>query len=216
MSVLVRFQYPDSTEMHIEEIKLIGTFKKKEIDLINNNGYWKVELELEEGIYSYRFLVNNCLYLNDPLADEYVIIDEEVWSQFNVTLEDKETNSRGVAEYSNHVISNRLGNSLQSVPVQREFYKPLDKRVVLGLELDPILGLHEVVTIWYRPDGIIYHICYETLEVAESEGFKAGLVWFLMKLDEAEREYTMGIWTVIVTVDGKIVAQDKFDLKTRR
>ena len=211
--VIIRFQYPDLPEMYIEEVKLIGNFNREEIDLVNDNGNWKVELELGEGTYCYRFLINNCVYLNDPLADEYVIIDEEVWARFKVTLEKKEMNSRGIATYLNHTISNRLGSSLQSVPMQKEFYKPLDKRVVLGIEIDPIIGIHEVVTIWYRPDGLIHHICYETLEVTNDKEAKAALTWSVLRLDENNREYITGMWTVMVTVDGELVAQDRFYLR---
>ena len=212
----VRFEYPDIPIMHIENICVVGEFNNFNTgytNLVKNNNTWSCEIELDEGTYLYKFIINNYMYLNDPNANAYHTRGEEVWSYINVSQMPVE-NSKGKITYLRHIITNRMATSLTMTGTYKEFYMKIDRKVVLGMEWDPIEGLHEVCVIWYRPDTLIHHISYEIIQVIENES-KAGTTWFWMPLDEEGREYIEGIWNVVICVDGISIMADQFRLNGR-
>lgn len=219
----IRFEYPNIAEMHIKSISIVSNFNgynSSNIIFIREAEKWYVELEVAKGMYHYKFLINECLYINDPHAQMYCKIGEEIWSSIQVEdNQDSDNNAnndnKGIIKYRGHIVTNRLSNLIQAVAMQKEFYIPIDKKVVLGVEWDPVIGLHEVVVIWSRPDATIHHIAYETLEADSYEEVKAALSWFWLKLDDKGREYVPGIWTVMILVDGRMVISDRFKLHNR-
>ena len=67
---VVRFVYEDSSA---EMVHLTGDFNNwrrngLEMDRIGESSYWTVEIELNEGIYKYSFLVDDELWIPDPLS----------------------------------------------------------------------------------------------------------------------------------------------------
>jgi hypothetical protein len=67
---VVRFVYENSSA---ETVHLTGDFNNwrrngPEMDRIGESSYWTVEIELNEGIYKYSFLIDNEVWIPDPLS----------------------------------------------------------------------------------------------------------------------------------------------------
>jgi hypothetical protein len=58
----------------IENVQIVGDFVSadmKPIDMEYKDGAWRIALELDYGIYQYRYLINNEELIPDPNAEAY-------------------------------------------------------------------------------------------------------------------------------------------------
>ena len=64
-----------SFEYEAEQVFLAGNFNDwspESLPMVNENGLWKISMELEPGEYQYKFVVNGTNWMEDPDAPSYV------------------------------------------------------------------------------------------------------------------------------------------------
>ena len=64
-----------SFEYEAEQVFLAGNFNDwspESLPMVNENGVWKISMELEPGEYQYKFVVNGTNWMEDPDAPSYV------------------------------------------------------------------------------------------------------------------------------------------------
>lgn len=210
------FFYEKKLHMSIDKISIIGSFNNFEADrdlLIEDNGIWSIDLNVDSGTYRYKYILDNYIRINDPYADEYISDEEgEVWSVVNIPSKDN-LNIKGQIEFRDYVITNRVWNSFNTVYMKKEIDVNHDKKVAVGIESENISGLHSMTVVWYRPDMLIHHIAEEALYVEEGDLNNAAETWFWIDLDEEDREYPLGIWRVSIFIDGEYIVEDAFELR---
>lgn len=207
----IQFEYPDLRELEIQKIEVVD----REGDVVatfalqHKEQTWYATVDVLEKQFHYKFRLNEEIYFVDPYADEYAMMDGEVWS-IRCCEQSKTQNRIERIEQFDIVVSNQMNHSVRSSNVHKNFIAKLEKRVNVGVECYSVAGVHELLVVWSSPEQRIYRMDYKILE-PEQEGERYGIiVWFKLRLDEIETELIKGVWIVKVLLDGVLIGFEMF------
>lgn len=212
----VDFKYQPSKYMDVKSIAVFGSWN--DFDLSNAtqmseiNGVWQCKIDINPGEYKYKFIVNNEMKLNDPLANIYMPDDkEELWSTLIINKDDKRLYNN--VQYGVHVDKYNLNSVIfddEPKGNQKQFNRSVDKKVVARFEFTQITGLHPITVAWISPDGHIFQYTENNLFTDEKDD-KPVRMWFWLDLDK-EEIYPKGNWKLKFFIDGEFVFEDDFSL----
>lgn len=159
-------------------VRIIGSFNgydSKNGVMQNNNNGWYYQIDLEDGIYYYKFVIDDLIRLNDPNSNQYIIDDNgEVWSIIEIINEEIYKGNKTIINHYNYSISNRIVESFSFLNKQKTFSLKKDSKIVIAIELYNIVGVHSITALWYQPGMEIFHIEEQVLNgILENENVNA-------------------------------------------
>lgn len=123
---------------------------------------WKANLELPDGEYPYKFILNNGIRMNDPDAYEYINwLNGETWSVLKVVNGEIQKKNYITAELNNFCVHN--GKTL---------LYPRNRTCHISFDLNNVCGVHSITALWYQPDGSLYHIEEATVDASKQSAYK--------------------------------------------
>lgn len=212
--MIARFQFKSTTYLDVKSISIIGSFNEYHEDrnpMTKSEDYWYAEIPLTSGEHYYKFLINNEFLLNDPEANMYLPHGEdELWSTIIINEQDQRLYNN--EQYSLHIDSYAVSSSITPANIgvnKKNFNLTMDKKVVVRFGFTDIKGLHAVTTLWYNPNGKLHDVSENMLFLDETAPDKPVFLWFWLNLEEKEREYPEGMWTVKLFIDGSYIMEDQ-------
>ena len=211
--MFVEFQFKDSLNI-FNKAEIIGNFNLKNMIMTKKEDNWFCKIELKDGVYVYKYVFDDYIRLNDPQAKEYIIEENgEVWSKIEI-----QNNQIVLIEnlsqviVNQYVITDKLANKISSDLYRNVFNKIFDEKVAIGISLEGVSKTHSLTVIWYQPDMSIHHIEEQALSPnCETETSNA-LLWLWINLNDYNRQYLYGLWSVDIYLDGYNIVHDKFSL----
>jgi hypothetical protein len=212
------FFFRNIHSLKITEVAVIGEFNNyqpKFFILNRAEDGWYGVIDLQEGVYRYKFLVNGILKLNDPFAGSYEKDKAgEVWSLAYVDKQRKRRQIQGDLhiELFHYIITDRIVENLEEAKLKRNFDTLRDSKIYAGFEFGNILGTNTITTLWINPNAELFHISDHVVHVLEGDENNATNVWFWLDLKDKGREYTNGIWQIELLINGELIAEERFQL----
>lgn len=166
--------------------------------------------EYEENISKYKFVVNNIIRLNDPMAQRYVYDDNwEVWS-----VTDRYIYKENQAKIVDYVTTDGIIKGVKKTTRKSEYVysKPLD--IYTAVELQDIKGLHSITYICFQPDGSIYMIEEDSVGQFATEICNYEII-FKNHISRIQGRNAEGMWIIQVYLDGRCIVKDYFVVKTK-
>lgn len=206
----------DSIEAKIEKVELIIFVDKKSITkmpMYKSENIWRAELELVQGEYMYKFLINGTVEINDPEANIYELDEKnEVWSVAIINAEGQRLYNN--TQYTVHIDKYSIDNSAHEKYLEvnkRDFSILVDQKVVARFEFTNVTGLHSTTVLWCTPSGKIYNSTDSALYTISPADSATTL--FLLDLSTIKDKELLGLWSIKFLVDGAYVLEDKFQLR---
>ncbi|WP_410496929.1 hypothetical protein QTL86_07915 [Cellulosilyticum sp. ST5] len=211
------FVCKDIKDIKIQEIYIIGSLngcQHNKDRLLKVGDTWCINLHLPDGIYFYKYVVNQYIKLNDPTSEKYALDEQnEMWSI--VRIRDNQISNpvlKDTMHIQKYIITNRLWHDISENFTQKVINLKTDRKVCLGIKLQMQVGLHQITVLWYEPSMSLYHISEHTFygETHRKEEFQTK--WFCLDLSQKQREYPEGVWIIRVFINGYYKLQDYFRL----
>jgi len=209
----VRLEFQAPPELDVRSVAVVGSFNgySQELGAMNREGtLWFCTIPLSQGEHYYKFLINDVIRLNDPLANMYLPHrDEELWSTIIINEEGERLYNN--EQYSVHIESYSVSGGLnkEAGPINKKnFSLFMDRMVALRFGFVKIRGLHAVTVLWYDPRGNLYDVS-ENMLFAEENPNATVFLWFWLPLNEPGKEYPEGTWTMHLYIDGSYVLEDQ-------
>lgn len=215
--MIVRFEYEETPYLKVENIAIMGSFNeydanKGQMKKINN--IWYIDISLSHGEHKYKFLINNAIKLNDSTANIYLPDEnEEIWSVVKINESDKRlyNNTQYTVNIEDYNINNKVYEN-RVIENKKNFNLLMDKKVVTRFEFTNVTGIHSVTSVWFSADGTLFDVSENILFTPESEQNEPIVMWFWIDLDEINRTYSQGTWTMKLFVDGEFILEDMFNV----
>lgn len=213
----VTFEYEETQYLSIKSIAVIGdfnTFDASKGEMKKEGDKWVLECIAEPGQHFYKYLINDGIKLNDPLANLYLPDDHgELWSVLMISEEDVRLYNN--AEYTVHIEQYNISSNIHEGQVpnnKKDFNLFIDKKVVTRFEFTSVTGLHSVTAIWFNALGEVFETSENHLYTPEGDEDKPLVIWFWINLEDSKRTYHHGLWTMKLFIDGQFVLEDKFNI----
>lgn len=211
------FIYKNIKAINIQEIYIIGSLNgcQHNRDKLHKVGdKWCIEIDLPEGIYFYKYVINRYIKLNDPMSEKYALDEHnEMWSIVTIRNNKKSNallrNNRSILKY---MITNRVLPDIEENKTQKNISFKMDRKVCLGMKLKNQAGLQQVTVLWYEPTMHLYHICEHTFDIAGYENGEFQTKWFWLDLNGQGVKCLEGVWIIRVFINGHYEMQDYFRL----
>lgn len=189
------------TNIFMAELVYAVNNKVKMLQMEPCNQGWKINLELPDGEYPYKFILNNGIRMNAPDAYEYINwLNGETWSVLKVVNGKIQKRKYNSVELNNFCVHN--GKTL---------LYPRERACHVSFDLNDVRGVHSITALWYQPDGSLYHIEEATVDAPNNaiHKFKESF-WIDLKQDT--HPFAYGIWMVEVYVDGDKKVREFFSV----
>lgn len=213
---MITFEYPVTEYLAIASIEITGlppNAAATPYKLAKSGDKWQGSFDIPPGEYRYRFLINQSISLNDPMANYYMPDEkEQLWSVLKVN--DSGQRLFNAVEYTVNISGyNITDNMYQQAQAQnkKSFVHQKDERVVTRFEFDNVTGLHTVTTVWFTPLGEVFQVLEENLFKPEEGYYDPLILWFWLSLNE-NKAYPSGSWRVKLFIDGMYILEDEFKL----
>lgn len=213
MNVII--EYPNIEYLKIKEIEILSSFndyKGEKLNLDQERQVWRIEKNLPEGEYNYKFLINKELKLNDPIANMYMPDEnDELWSL--IVINEKKERLYNNQQYSLHIENYSLSSEISEIKdlkIRKTYDKSIQKKIVSRFEFMKVNGLHAITTIWYSPNGDIFQIAENNLFNPDDK--ESIYFWFWLPLNELERKIPTGIWKLQLFINGDFILEDNFTI----
>lgn len=212
------FEYEETHYLPIRSISVIGDFNDYDTNkgkMSKSGNKWVLESQVKQGQHFYKFLINECIKLNDPIANLYLPNprDEELWSILIVNEEGNRLYNN--SEYAIHIQNYNITNNIyekQTDINKKDFNTLLDKKVVTRFEFINVTGLHSVSAVWFNSYGELFDAAESMLFTPEGHGDQPIIIWFSLDIQDNKRIYSDGLWTIRLFIDGSFILEDKFNL----
>lgn len=193
----------DSYNVELEV--MLSNNRIKIIELKKNGMIWFSEdLPLEKQII-YKFKINKKFYVNDPKANYYKLDKSGmVWS----VKERHDCEKRIVPTVNNIIITDRVWNDIQKAVRKSSINICYDRKVVIGVIINDLFGIHSITFIWHQPDGRIFRVEEKCLNISCEMGIANAGVWTWLNTYDLKGEFIIGVWCVDILLDGKMVARE--------
>ncbi|MCY1713415.1 hypothetical protein [Caproiciproducens galactitolivorans] len=215
----VRLEFKNTSYLDVQNVSVILLIQGSEQikPMQKSEDGWYTQLLLEPGDSMYKFLINNEIRLNDPSANVYMPDDsEELWSV--IVIDDLGFRLYNNEQYEVNVEDYSVTNIVTEIPDvvnRKSFNLTMDKSVVTRFEFNHITGIHAITAVWFNPRGEVHESTENLLYADEKDPESSVFMWFWMQLNEADREYPEGIWTMKLFVDGSYVLEDQYTIVKR-
>ncbi|WP_410513270.1 hypothetical protein PaeBR_02025 [Paenibacillus sp. BR2-3] len=153
----------------------------------------------------------NYRYLNDPMANLYLPNEsDELWS--TIIINDLDQRLYNNEQYTVHIESYAVSGMITPAPISNDkkgFHLSSDKMVVVRLGFTNLSGLHAVTALWFDARGVLHDAAENMLCADEGSPDKPVFIWFWLPLNDAQRDYPEGVWTIKLFLDGSYVLEDQ-------
>ena len=211
----IQIRYEEQPGITIETISVLASFCNYDAakgKMHQEGEAWIYEAKLPPGEYYYKFLINETILLNDPLANSYVPRkegEEELWSYMKVNgfgerLYNNSQYTVNVAEYQLSAAATERGGMEKHM-----FSAILDKKVVARFGFNQVTGIHAVTVLWCDYTGTVQEYAEQMLLPEENPG-KLAVLWFWLNLEE--RKQPEERWTAKLFIDGEFILEDSFQI----
>ena len=211
----IRIDLEEIPELDIRNVSVIGSFNGYDAAkgvLEKEGDVWFTYIALEPGEHYYKFLINNEILLNDPNANIYLPHAEDgLWSVIKINEEGERLYNN--EPYAVHIEDYAVSGTITEEKIninKKSFHLRMDKQLVVRLGFREIVGLHAVTVVWYDSRGAFYQMSEQKLYAAEQK--EMVFLWYWLDLTEFEKEYSEGLWTMKLFIDGSYVLEDKFSV----
>lgn len=162
--------------------------------------------QCDREVIRYKFVVNDIIRLNDPIAKEYM--HDEKWEVWSVPGERVEI----LPELDTYVISNNINNGVKNAVKKTQYIydRPID--IYTGVSVRNVKGLHSLTYMCFQPDGSIYML--EESSIGQFETNEADYeVIFKNRISRIQGRNAEGMWSIQLYMDGKCIVKDYFAIK---
>ena len=211
----IQIRYEEQPGITVEDISVLASFCGYDAakgKMHREGEAWIYEGELPPGEYYYKFLINEAILLNDPMANSYAPRKEEeteLWSYLKVNrLGERLYNN---TQYTVNVAEYQLSAAVTegSGTEKHKFSAILDKRVVARFGFNQVTGIHTVTVLWCDYTGAVREYSEQILLPEENPGNPA-VLWFWLDLEALKQPE--GRWTIKLFIDGKFILEDYFQV----
>lgn len=168
---------------------------------VDQEGFWKAELDLAEGVYYYCFLINNCFRIVDP--DSSPIIGTTTGKIASCI----EVADAGVIKLKPDsscveiVGINMYSGSDKVFNFEREFLNTSGE-IGACVEINKVKALHIFTFLWINPNiDIIYHS--ESIICDDYKMKKESIFIWGWILSNPDRPVSPGKWHLVILVNGE-------------
>lgn len=203
-----REQFYDIDNVKLEFYDKRGDIYELFMEYDTSKGEWLCEYEGD--IDRYKFVVNDIIRLNDPMAPSYTYdSDWEVWSSSS-----KSASAQSKPHIAFCVTAERIANGLNKAVRKTEYVydKPLD--IYTGVSLEAVEGIHSITYICFQPDGSIYMIEEDSIGQFEPEKSDYEII-FKNHISGMPGRGAEGMWVIQIYLDGRCIAKDYFVMKRK-
>lgn len=216
--MIQRIEYEVTPYLFVEQISVVGDFNNydaKKGKMKRDGSKWFINVYLEQGDHFYKFLINDVLQLNDPLANMYLPDQqEELWSVIRINEMDERlyNNSQYTVNIEKYCISNYI--SQEQIDVNKKIFNPMmDEKTVARFEFTNVTGIHTVTALWCGENGIIHEVGNNVLYTPEESPEEPIILWYWMNLEDKSSEEFQGIWSIKLFIDGTFILEDQFQVE---
>lgn len=175
--------------------------KNKAIRMETCSQGWKTELELPDGEYYYKFILNNGIRMNDPNAYSYAVgLNDEVWSVLKVVNGKNQKGNKIIPKLNKFIINNG-----------KKLLYPRNRACYVSFDLNGVCGVHSITALWYQPDGSLYHIEETTIETPINLLYTLKET-FWVDFEKDTHPFDFGTWMVEIYVDGVKSVREFFNV----
>lgn len=199
--------YKKEQATNVFQVELVYVINNKvKMAIMNEEEYgWKFDLNLPDGEYLYKCIINNGIRINDPNANKFVKwVNGETWSMLKIHNGNIVPRMYPKTEFANF----RVHNGTTGLGCKSVTY-PRDSRCYVSFELNNVCGVHSVTTLWYQPDGSLYHIEESTIDAGDN-AYTNYAETFWVNLNQITHPFKYGIWMVEIYVDGEQKIREYF------
>lgn len=167
--------------------------------------YWFCECELD--IIRYKFVVNDIIRLNDPMAKRYVTDERgEVWSVQDYT-------DRMLPRMVRYNVSDGIESATKGTRKKTMYIYTKTMDLYISTSIIDVKDIHSVTYISFQPDGRIYQL--EERMVGEKDKAMDYNVLFCNHIAHNLGRVAEGMWSFQIYLDGRCVIKDYFSLKRK-
>ncbi|MGD1820067.1 MAG: hypothetical protein ACPKOI_09335 [Pleomorphochaeta sp.] len=204
------FSYISCEQLDIYSVKLIWyDTDTKPVEMQNQDDKWICNIDLSEGTYLYKILLNDILPINDSYSNLFLPDENDVLWSVLVVNENKERaycNKQTNLNISDYILASDISN-FGITNCKKIFIPPSDKMIATRLGFKNVTGVHTITALYISPEDEWFDI-YEHTLLPQNK-----YVWFSLDLNVIGRNYLHGMWQIMIFVDGEFVLKDNFELK---
>lgn len=199
------YKKEQATNVFQVELVYIYNDKAKTIQMEDKEYYWQAYIQLPDGEYLYKFILNNGIRINDPNAYGYAKwLNGETWSILKIHNGIPITKEYPKTEFVNF----RVHNGIMGYG-DRTIVYPRNTRCYISFDLKNVCGVHSIMSLWYQPDGSLYHIEESTIDADININSNYSET-FWVNLNQNTHPFKYGIWMVEIYVDGEQKIREYF------
>lgn len=185
------------TNIQSAQLLIVDNNRVKILPMKYSETAWNISLNLPDGEYLYKFILNNGIRMNDPNAYEFRECDNgEILSVLKIS-DGKVVRSN----YKQSEISKFCIYTGSSPGSHKTIMYPRDRKCYARFELNNVIGTHSITVLWYQPDGSLYHI-EETALIAVSRGHSSYSETLWVNLEKTTHNFEYGTWMTEIYIDG--------------
>ncbi len=150
---------------------------------------WCIDVKEMKEKFIYKFAINKTIRINDPMADEYMMMSNgEVWSVINNKKEKIVGYKDDLFKYAEIEVINK-------------------NKVQLIADIMTMDKIHTVSVLWYQSDGKI--ICFEEYCIIDEQ---VKIKEYVFELDLTDKVKRSGLYKTTLLIDGEQVYSNYFEL----
>lgn len=213
----IKFTLHESPYLCVQSVSVLGSFNdydEKAGEMKWEQDGWVTEAELPPGEHYYKFLINEKFMLNDPQNNVFLPhLYDELWSVIVINEQDEQLFSN--EQYSLNIESYAVTSVQTELPVainKKTFHLGMDKQLVTRFSFTNIKGLHCISALWFDAQGHFFDYSENILFEDEYSPDDPVYLWFWLPLQEQDKVYPEGQWTLKLFVNGGYVLEDQYTL----
>ena len=208
----VEFEYPYDFGSCVSVVGNFNNWRPKQHFSIVKDGGITTEIDLPEGIYYYKFLVDKQFWFNDPQAKGYVNDGKEAIN--SVLYVDEEVDlvtNKDYGEVTDISLTNQFDKKVlldQKEIGRKNNFSCQDEQIYLYSTVKNFIGEFELSYVWCTPDLKIYDAESTILQGLGGEQ----RIYHYITLNT--KGLKPGQWEVFVLVNGTVIKTVNFLLKS--
>lgn len=213
----MKVSYTAPKNINVKSVKIIWKDKAfPDRYMMRTEKEWVVDIDIPNGNYYYRFVINDVVTVNDPVSD--VVIpqnDTKLWSlmYMNQNGERQYYGTQNSIELSNYSMSNRVTQYDEvNVLDKKVFNMFLDEVVSIRYDFTHVVGNFMLTLVWINPDGEVFDTSESCIYEDKEDQDDIASVWFNMHLKNEEYDFALGVWKVVLFINGTCVTEEYFQL----
>lgn len=213
----IKFTLQENPHLCVQNVSVLGSFNEydeKAGMMKRVQDCWVTEVELPPGEHYYKFLINEQYKLNDPQNNALLPhLYDELWSVIVINEQNEQLFSN--EQYSLNIESYAVTSVQTELPVavnKKIFQLGMDNQLVTRFSFTNIKGLNCISAIWFDSHGQFFDYSENILFEDEYSPDEPVYLWFWLPLQEPDKVYAEGQWTLKLFVNGRYVLEDQYTL----